>query len=134
MSEMEKEVKDFFKRIIQTISLGLLWLLINATAGIMYGHMFIDKKPTLGKYQYGIKFLLFLSGHSSFFYSCKYIGDALYNNGILYELSYLTTFFNIDTPFSLVIRSRYTPAPNVCIGKLMSSSLPGVLTVFVSIN
>lgn len=48
MSEMEKEVKDFFKRIIQTISLGLLWLLINATAGIMYGHMFIDKKPTLG--------------------------------------------------------------------------------------
>lgn len=48
MSEMEKEVKDFLKKILLTMSVGMLWLLINSTAGIMYGYFFIEGKLSNG--------------------------------------------------------------------------------------
>jgi hypothetical protein len=38
---MDPEIKEYFKRIINTISFGLLWMAINSTAGIMYDHAFI---------------------------------------------------------------------------------------------
>jgi hypothetical protein len=45
---MEKEVRDYLKKVLATVSLGLLWLLINSTAGIMFGQMFIKNQITAG--------------------------------------------------------------------------------------
>jgi oligoribonuclease (3'-5' exoribonuclease) len=50
MSEMEQDVKDFLKRIVWSISTGLLYLTINSTAGIMYGLFFFESKPRLANY------------------------------------------------------------------------------------
>jgi hypothetical protein len=33
---MEPGIKEYLLRIVNTISLGLLWMAINTTAGIMY--------------------------------------------------------------------------------------------------
>jgi ABC-type uncharacterized transport system permease subunit len=40
---MEPELREFFRRIIQTVSVGLLWLMINSTAGIMFGYAFFEQ-------------------------------------------------------------------------------------------
>ncbi len=37
---MEPEVRAYLVRIINTLSVGLLWMVINSTAGIMYGYAF----------------------------------------------------------------------------------------------
>jgi hypothetical protein len=50
MSQMEEDVKDFLKRIVWSISAGLLYLMINSTAGIMFGFLFFDDKPGLSNY------------------------------------------------------------------------------------
>jgi hypothetical protein len=39
---LEPELKAFLKRIVFTLSFGLVWLIINATAGIKYGFAFWD--------------------------------------------------------------------------------------------
>lgn len=39
---MEPEVREYLKRILNTISVGLLWMLINSTAGIMFGYAFTN--------------------------------------------------------------------------------------------
>jgi len=40
---MEPGVRTFLLRIVNTISLGLLWLVINSTVGIMHGWAFPEK-------------------------------------------------------------------------------------------
>jgi len=45
---LEPEVAAFLKRILTSISLVLLWMLINSTAGIMYGYAFIENGIKLG--------------------------------------------------------------------------------------
>jgi len=45
---MDKELILFFKKIIITSSVGLLWLFINSTAGIYYGYFFIQQKLSTG--------------------------------------------------------------------------------------
>jgi hypothetical protein len=49
-SGMEPEVRDFLKRIVWSISTGLLYLLLNTSIGIMGGWLFFDKAPILGNY------------------------------------------------------------------------------------
>lgn len=39
---MEPGVKEFFKRIVSTISLLILWMMINVTAGIKYDLGFFE--------------------------------------------------------------------------------------------
>lgn len=45
---MEPEVRAYLIRILNTISIGLLWMISNSTPGIMYGYAFWDKQLKLG--------------------------------------------------------------------------------------
>ena len=49
-SGMEPEVRDFLRRIVWSITTGMLYLLINTSVGIMGGWLFFYDKPTLGNY------------------------------------------------------------------------------------
>ncbi len=57
---MEPDVRLFLLTILNTISMGMVWLLVNMTIGIYYGFAFFDDKPTLGNYIYGAFFLVSL--------------------------------------------------------------------------
>jgi membrane protein DedA with SNARE-associated domain len=50
MSEVEPEVKVFFKRIIYSLTAGFIWLLVNATIGVRFGFAFFDNSPSVGNY------------------------------------------------------------------------------------
>ena len=58
---MEPDVKAFLLLIIQTLSMGLLWLLINMSFGIYYGFAFFEGSPTIGNYLYWLGFLVSLT-------------------------------------------------------------------------
>ena len=45
---MEPEVAAFLKRISTSIFVGILWMVINSTFGIMYDFAFVHDKITLG--------------------------------------------------------------------------------------
>jgi hypothetical protein len=47
---MEPDVKKFFTKIANSLSVGLLWLLINSTIGIGFNYAFFEGKPTLKNY------------------------------------------------------------------------------------
>ncbi len=58
---MEPEVKEFLRRVITTLSIGLLWMVINSTAGIMYGYAFFEHGIKLGNILFYIWFLASLT-------------------------------------------------------------------------
>jgi tellurite resistance protein TehA-like permease len=60
---MEPEVKDFLKKIVLSLFLGLLWLFINMTLGIYFDLLPVYGRPDLAN----ILFYLFFTG-SGFFY------------------------------------------------------------------
>jgi hypothetical protein len=57
---MEPEVRAFLIRIVQTISIVLLWMLINTVAGIKYNLAFFDDAPAWYNYLYYVCVLLSL--------------------------------------------------------------------------
>jgi len=57
---MEPDMIEFLLRIVKTISMGLLWMLVNMSLGIYFGFGFFDNKPSLINYSYYIFFLLSL--------------------------------------------------------------------------
>jgi hypothetical protein len=57
---MEPEVKDFLLRIVNTISMGLVWLLVNMSVGIYYGFAFFEDKPSVGNYIFYVWFIISL--------------------------------------------------------------------------
>jgi hypothetical protein len=52
MSSMERDTKDFLKKIVQSIFLGLLWLCLNMTMGIYNGLLFFEDRITLANIFY----------------------------------------------------------------------------------
>jgi hypothetical protein len=52
MSGMERDTKDFLKKIVQSIFLGLLWLCLNMTMGIYNGLLFFEDRITLANIFY----------------------------------------------------------------------------------
>ena len=66
---MEPEVRAFLVKIVQSISMGLLWLLINMTIGIYNGFAFFEDSPSLGNYIYYLFFIV--SGTLLFLYLKK---------------------------------------------------------------
>lgn len=60
MSDMEPEVKNFLSRIATSLSVGLLWMLVNSTIGIGFNFAFFEDKPTIGNYIFYSWFLLSL--------------------------------------------------------------------------
>jgi membrane protein DedA with SNARE-associated domain len=60
---MEPGVKEFLQRLVLSIFTALLWMLINSTAGIMFGHAFIEHKLSVGNiifYAWFLTSLVFL--------------------------------------------------------------------------
>lgn len=45
---MEPEVKDFLKRVLLSLFLGLCWLFVNMTLGIYYDLLPVYGKPDIG--------------------------------------------------------------------------------------
>jgi len=58
---MEPEVREFLVKIMQSISMGLVWLLVNMSIGIYFGFAFFEGSPTVVNYLYYIGFLVSLS-------------------------------------------------------------------------
>lgn len=47
---MEPEARDFLKRVIWSVFMGLVYLFVNSTIGIAGGWFFFMDKPTVGNY------------------------------------------------------------------------------------
>ena len=60
MSGMEPDVKNFLSKIVTSLSVGLLWLLVNSTIGIRFNFAFFENKPTIGNYIFYVWFLVSL--------------------------------------------------------------------------
>ena len=60
MSGIEPEVKNFLSKIVTSLSVGLLWMLINSTIGIGFNFAFFDNKPSVGNYIFYVWFLVSL--------------------------------------------------------------------------
>jgi hypothetical protein len=60
MSGMESETRDFLAKIATSISVTLLWLLVNSTIGIAFNFAFFEKRPTTGNYIFYVWFLISL--------------------------------------------------------------------------
>lgn len=60
MSNPEPDVKKFLTRIINSLAIGLLWLLINSTIGIGLNFAFFEGSPTVGNYIFYAWFLISL--------------------------------------------------------------------------
>ncbi len=58
---MEPDVKAFLLLIVQTISMGMLWMLINMTAGIYFNLGFFEGSPSFWNILYYIFFLVSLA-------------------------------------------------------------------------
>ncbi|UEG50641.1 hypothetical protein LK994_04040 [Ferruginibacter lapsinanis] len=58
MSEMEPDVRAFLLRIVQTISMAMLWLLVNMTIGIYFDLAFFEGSPTIWNYIFYVWFLV----------------------------------------------------------------------------
>jgi len=58
---MEPGVREYMLRIVNTMSLGLLWMAINSTAGIMYDLAFINDHLRLGNILFYLWFVASLA-------------------------------------------------------------------------
>jgi len=54
---MEPGVREFLKRIMLTIFIGLFWLILNSTVGIMYNYAFFDDSPGLANILFYLWFI-----------------------------------------------------------------------------
>ncbi len=70
---MEPDVREFLIRIVQTLSMGMLWLLINMTIGIYFNLAFFEDKPAIVNYIYYAWFILSL-GLLLFYFKKKWKG------------------------------------------------------------
>jgi membrane protein DedA with SNARE-associated domain len=51
---MEPDVKEFLIRILQSISMVLLWMMLNMTLGIYYGFAFFEQSPGWKNYLFDL--------------------------------------------------------------------------------
>jgi hypothetical protein len=58
MSDIEPDIKDFLKKILATISMVLLWMLINSSVGIGMNYAFFEDKPRTGNYIFYCWFII----------------------------------------------------------------------------
>lgn len=68
MSGMEPEAQEFLKRIVQTVSMGMLFLLLHMTFGLYLNWGFFEGVPTIGNIIYYIVFLASFAGLIYFYY------------------------------------------------------------------
>jgi hypothetical protein len=68
MSGVEPEVQDFLKRVIQTVSMALLFLLLHMTFGIYFNWGFFEGSPRIGNIIYYFVFLITFTALIYYFY------------------------------------------------------------------
>ena len=68
MSGMEPEVQEFFKRIIQTVSVSLVFFLFHMTVGLYFNWAFFEGSPHIGNIIYYLIFLITLAALIYFYY------------------------------------------------------------------
>ena len=68
MSGMEPEAQEFLKRIVQTVSVGMLFLLLHMTFGLYLNWGFFEGSPTIGNIIYYFVFLASFAGLIYFYY------------------------------------------------------------------
>ena len=59
---IEPEVKDFLKRILQTVSMGMLFLIVHMTFGLYLNWGFYEEKISVGNVVYYFFLILSLVG------------------------------------------------------------------------
>lgn len=67
-SGMEPEMKRYLRKVLNTIFIGLLWLMLNVTFGIYFGFAFSGDGIGVGNIIYYAGFLLSLGGMLWLFY------------------------------------------------------------------
>ena len=60
MSNMEDETREFLVKIATSISVALLWMLINSTIGIAFNLAFFENRPGVGNYIFYAWFIVSL--------------------------------------------------------------------------
>ena len=60
MSDMEPDIRNYLLKILTSISVGILWLLVNVTIGIGLNYAFFEDKPTIANWIFYGWFLLSL--------------------------------------------------------------------------
>ncbi len=60
---MEPGVKQYLIRILNTLALGLLWMAVNSTLGIMYDFAFVHEHVTTGNILFFIWFAISLTAY-----------------------------------------------------------------------
>lgn len=55
---MEPDARAFLLLIVQTISMAMLWMLVNMTAGIYFNLAFFEGSPSVANIVYYIFFLI----------------------------------------------------------------------------
>lgn len=58
---MEPEIKAFLVRVAQTVFMGLLWMAVNSTLGIMFDLAFIHEKISLANILFYVWFVISLA-------------------------------------------------------------------------
>jgi hypothetical protein len=58
---MEPDTKNFLLKILTSISVFLLWLLVNSTIGIGLNYAFFEVRPSPGNYIFYVWFLFSLT-------------------------------------------------------------------------
>ncbi|MBG9375434.1 hypothetical protein I5907_04265 [Panacibacter sp. DH6] len=54
---MEPEVREFLKRVSMSLGIGLFWMILNSTFGIMFDFAFIHDSVTVGNIVFYIWFI-----------------------------------------------------------------------------
>jgi hypothetical protein len=57
-SGWDPEIKKYFKKVLNSISIGLIWLMAMVTAGLYFGLAYADGKPVI----YTIIFYILAAG------------------------------------------------------------------------
>lgn len=60
MSGMEPDIKNFLSKVMSSLSMGMLWLLLNTTIGIGFNYAFFEKNPSPGNYVFYAWFIISL--------------------------------------------------------------------------
>ncbi len=55
---MEPDVREFLVRVMQTISMSVVWLLVNMTLGIYFDFAFFENKPSICNYIFYVWFII----------------------------------------------------------------------------
>ena len=58
---MEPEVREFLKRVSMSLGIGLFWMILNSTFGIMFDFAFIHESVTTGNIIFYIWFIASLA-------------------------------------------------------------------------